>query len=146
MKKKVTKSLRNLVLVLGDQLNMDSAAFDGFDPSLDAVWMAEVGDEATHVWSHKARIAVCVATNSGAAGLVRVIRVVRGILPAAFFEHILRIIDQLIYIRVRIRVVSDGRGLDIEFVLGFTAQVALLNRLLYAFARRRDVLQRSACH
>jgi deoxyribodipyrimidine photolyase-related protein len=58
VKKKVTKSLRNLVLVLGDQLNIDSAAFDGFDPSLDAVWMAEVGDEATHVWSHKARIAV----------------------------------------------------------------------------------------
>lgn len=57
MKKKATKSLRNLVLVLGDQLNIDSAAFDGFDPSLDAVWMAEVGGEATRVWSHKARIA-----------------------------------------------------------------------------------------
>ena len=57
MKKKATKSLRNLVLVLGDQLNIDSAAFDGFDPSLDAVWISEVGDEASRVWSHKARIA-----------------------------------------------------------------------------------------
>ncbi len=53
-----SKSLRNLVVVLGDQLNLDSAAFDGFDTALDAVWMAEVREEATHVWSHKARIAL----------------------------------------------------------------------------------------
>ena len=31
MKKRADKSVRNLVLVLGDQLNLDSAAFDGFD-------------------------------------------------------------------------------------------------------------------
>lgn len=50
--------LRNLVVVLGDQLDTDSAAFDGFDPRQDAVWMAEVASEAEHVWSHKARIAL----------------------------------------------------------------------------------------
>ncbi len=49
---------RHLVLVLGEQLNLDSAAFDGFDPACDAVWMAEVAEESTHVWSHKARIAM----------------------------------------------------------------------------------------
>jgi deoxyribodipyrimidine photolyase-related protein len=49
---------RHLVLVLGDQLNQDSAAFDGFDPACDAVWMAEVTEESAHVWSHKARIAM----------------------------------------------------------------------------------------
>ena len=49
---------RHLVLVLGDQLNLDSAAFDGFDPARDAVWMAEVAEESTHVWSHRARIAM----------------------------------------------------------------------------------------
>ena len=49
---------RHLVIVLGDQLDDDSAGFDGFDPELDAVWMAEVAEESTHVWSHKARIAV----------------------------------------------------------------------------------------
>ena len=49
---------RHLVLVLGDQLNRDSAAFDDFDPARDAVWMAEVAEESTHVWSHKARIAM----------------------------------------------------------------------------------------
>ena len=51
-------STRTLVLVLGDQLSHDSAAFDGFDPSQDAVLMIEAAGEATHVWSHKARIAV----------------------------------------------------------------------------------------
>jgi deoxyribodipyrimidine photolyase-related protein len=52
---------RNLVLVLGDQLNPDSAAFDGFDPAQDAVWMAEVAEESTHVWSHQARIVLFLA-------------------------------------------------------------------------------------
>lgn len=49
---------RHLVIVLGDQLDNDSAGFDGFDAEQDAVWMAEVAEESTHVWSHKARIAV----------------------------------------------------------------------------------------
>lgn len=53
-----TKNVRNLVLVLGDQLDSDSPVFDGFDADLDTVWMAEVEQEATHVWSHKARIAL----------------------------------------------------------------------------------------
>ena len=52
---------RHLVLVLGDQLDAKSAAFDGFDPKLDAVWMAEVAEESTHVWSHKTRIALFLA-------------------------------------------------------------------------------------
>jgi deoxyribodipyrimidine photolyase-related protein len=55
----VTK--RNLIVVLGDQLNLDSAAFDGFDPDQDIVWMTEVVSEAKHVWSHRARIAVFLA-------------------------------------------------------------------------------------
>ncbi len=50
--------MRQLVIILGDQLNRDSAAFDGFDPARDRVWMAEVAEESTHVWTHKARIAV----------------------------------------------------------------------------------------
>ena len=41
--------IRNFVLVLGDQLDPESSAFDGFDPALDAVWMAEVREESTHV-------------------------------------------------------------------------------------------------
>ena len=49
--------MRNLVLVLGDQLDAESAAFDGFDKTQDRVWMAEVAEENTHVWCHKMRIA-----------------------------------------------------------------------------------------
>jgi deoxyribodipyrimidine photolyase-related protein len=53
--------LRNMVLVLGDQLDAQAAAFDGFDPALDAVWMAEVAEESTHVWSSKPRTAMFLA-------------------------------------------------------------------------------------
>jgi deoxyribodipyrimidine photolyase-related protein len=48
--------MRNLVLILGDQLDADGAALAGFDPQLDRVLMIESPAEATHVWSHKARI------------------------------------------------------------------------------------------
>jgi len=47
--------LHHLVLVLGDQLDLDAAAFDGFDPKQDAAWMAEVAEESTHVWSSQPR-------------------------------------------------------------------------------------------
>ncbi len=53
--------LRHLVLVLGDQLDPQSSAFDGFDPAHDAVWLAEVAEESTHVWSSKPRIALFLA-------------------------------------------------------------------------------------
>ena len=53
--------LRSLVLVLGDQLDLDAAAFDGFDPLQDAVWMAEVAEESTHVWSSKPRSVMFLA-------------------------------------------------------------------------------------
>jgi deoxyribodipyrimidine photolyase-related protein len=53
--------LRNLIIVLGDQLDADAAAFDGFDADRDAVWMAEVAEESIHVWSSKPRIALFLA-------------------------------------------------------------------------------------
>jgi hypothetical protein len=45
--------VRHLVLVLGDQLDLEAAAFDGFDAAQDAVWMAEAYEECTHIWSSK---------------------------------------------------------------------------------------------
>ncbi|GEP41820.1 cryptochrome/photolyase family protein [Brevifollis gellanilyticus] len=54
-------SVSRLILVLGDQLDLESAAFDGLDASRDVVWMAEVKHESTKVWSTKARIAVFLA-------------------------------------------------------------------------------------
>ncbi len=53
--------IRRLVLVLGDQLDLDAAAFDGFEAGLDAVWMAEVAEESTHVWSSQPRTALFLA-------------------------------------------------------------------------------------
>jgi deoxyribodipyrimidine photolyase-related protein len=53
--------LRHLIVVLGDQLDLDAAAFDGFDAGVDAVWMAEVAEESTHVASGKPRTALFLA-------------------------------------------------------------------------------------
>ncbi len=50
--------LRHLVIVLGDQLDLDASGFDGFSAATDAVWMAEVAEESTHVWSSQPRTAV----------------------------------------------------------------------------------------
>lgn len=43
------------------QLDLQAAAFDDFDPVRDAVWMAEVVEESTHVWSTQPRIAMFLA-------------------------------------------------------------------------------------
>ena len=49
--------VRNLVIVLGDQLDGQSAAFDGFNPQRDAILQMEVREEATYVLQHKRRLA-----------------------------------------------------------------------------------------
>ena len=54
-------ALHRLVLVLGDQLDLEAAAFDGCDAAHDAVWMAEVAEESTHVWSSKPRTVMFLA-------------------------------------------------------------------------------------
>ena len=65
-------SLRHLVLVLGDQLNLDSAAFEGFDPAQDRVLMIEARGEADGVcWSHKARIALFLSAMRHTAEAIR---------------------------------------------------------------------------
>ena len=53
--------VRSLIIVLGDQLDLDASAFDGFDASLDRVWMAEAAEESTHVWSGKPRTVMFLA-------------------------------------------------------------------------------------
>ncbi len=55
-KKGSRETVRNLVVVLGDQLSLELDSFESFDPKRDAVWMAESGLEAAKVWSHKQRI------------------------------------------------------------------------------------------
>ncbi|MBM3815262.1 MAG: cryptochrome/photolyase family protein [Acidimicrobiia bacterium] len=60
--------MRNLILVLGDQLDSDSSVWDGFDPSRDRVWMAEVEEESRHVPSHQARTVMFLAAMRHFAG------------------------------------------------------------------------------
>jgi deoxyribodipyrimidine photolyase-related protein len=49
---------RHLVLVLGDQLDAQSAALSDIDPQRDVVLMVEAFAESRHVWSHKIRTAL----------------------------------------------------------------------------------------
>ena len=48
---------KRLVLVLGDQLDINSSLLIGFDPSTSEVLMVESQHESDYVWSHKAKIA-----------------------------------------------------------------------------------------
>lgn len=49
-------SIRNLILILGDQLDLESPLIKNADPEMDRIWMAEVEEESVHVWSHKQKI------------------------------------------------------------------------------------------
>ena len=51
-----TSNLRNLLVVFGDQLSDRLDSFKDFDPSLDAVLMMEVREEATYIPQHKIRL------------------------------------------------------------------------------------------
>jgi len=53
-----TTSVRNLILVLGDQLDADAPLLHDCDPDQDLLWMAEVMEESKHVWCSKQRAAV----------------------------------------------------------------------------------------
>lgn len=50
--------MKKLILILGDQLDVESAALKDLNPKTDEVLMVESAVEAQHVWSHKARIAL----------------------------------------------------------------------------------------
>ena len=50
--------MKKLILILGDQLNLDSTALEDIDVAVDEIVMIESAYEAKHVWSHKARIAL----------------------------------------------------------------------------------------
>jgi len=58
VKSKSKASSDRLVVILGDQLDRANPLVAAVDPARDRVFMAEVREEATHVWSHKARIAL----------------------------------------------------------------------------------------
>ena len=47
-----------LILVLGDQLDLNAEVLQNFNPARDTVWMAEVMEESTHIASSKQRTTV----------------------------------------------------------------------------------------
>ncbi len=49
--------MHNLVIILGDQLNIEMSSLSGFDKETDVVLMSEVREEATYVKHHKKKIA-----------------------------------------------------------------------------------------
>lgn len=50
--------MKRLILILGDQLDINSASLRNFDPRTDEVIMIESQSESNYVWSHKAKIAI----------------------------------------------------------------------------------------
>ncbi|QWE16200.1 cryptochrome/photolyase family protein [Polynucleobacter sp. AP-Nino-20-G2] len=50
--------LKKLILILGDQLDLDNPVLKSINSTLDQVVMIESADEAKFVWSHKAKIAL----------------------------------------------------------------------------------------
>ena len=64
-------TLRHLVLVLGDQLNLQSAAFERFDAAHDRVLMIEAAAESTHVPSTKMRSALFLSAMRHFAEAIR---------------------------------------------------------------------------
>ncbi|HEV7417149.1 MAG TPA: cryptochrome/photolyase family protein, partial [Tianweitania sediminis] len=57
MIRKKTRPPRNLILVMGDQLDGESAAFHGFDAAQDIILQMELREEASTVPQNKRRIA-----------------------------------------------------------------------------------------
>jgi deoxyribodipyrimidine photolyase-related protein len=55
-------TIRQLIIVLGDQLNADSPALQSVNPDQDLIWMAEVRQESQHVPSSKIRTALFLST------------------------------------------------------------------------------------
>ena len=49
---------KRLLLVLGDQLDVQSPLLKGFNPVTDEIIMIESRDESSYVWTHKAKIAL----------------------------------------------------------------------------------------
>lgn len=62
--------MRNLLLILGDQLSLDNPALAGIDTEHDHVVMIEAAGEATYVWSHKARIVLFLSAMRHFAALL----------------------------------------------------------------------------
>ncbi len=60
-----------LILILGDQLDLQAPVLSHIDPTHDTVWMAEVMEESTHIASSKQRTTVFLSAMRHFAQIVR---------------------------------------------------------------------------
>ena len=63
--------MRNLILILGDQLSADISALDDADPAQDQIVMAEVHDEASYTRHHKKKLVLLFSAMRHFAGQLR---------------------------------------------------------------------------
>ena len=54
--------MRNLIVILGDQLSHNISSLNDFDPDRDHILMCEVWDEAKYVKHHKKKIAFILSS------------------------------------------------------------------------------------
>lgn len=121
--------VRHLLLVLGDQLDADSAVFDGADPGRDAVWMCEASAEATHVWSGKPRIALFLAA----------MRHFRDALRARGFRVHYRALDEHVAPDLETALAEDLAALEPQRVIAVRPGEWRLAQSLPAVAQRAGV-------
>lgn len=67
----MSSTTRNLILILGDQLDEFATVLHRFDPTQDKIWMAEVMEESSHVTSSKQRTAFFLSAMRHFAALLK---------------------------------------------------------------------------
>ena len=80
-------AVRNLILVLGDQLDHRSTVFDDFERQTDAVLMMEVMEEASYVPQHKTRLVLFFSAMRHFRDELRDAGYLKCALPADFGGH-----------------------------------------------------------
>lgn len=68
---KAARKQARIILILGDQLDLQSAALRDFDPQTDEIIMVESSNEAQYVWSHKVKIALFLSAMRHFAQVLR---------------------------------------------------------------------------
>ena len=85
------KTAKRLVLILGDQLSLQSAALDGFDRQTDTILMVESRAEASHVLSHQAKIVLFLSAMRHFAQELRDLQY-----PLIYIEHATQSISEVL--------------------------------------------------
>ena len=63
--------MRNLIYILGDQLNLNISSLQNFDKKYDAILMTEIWDETNYVKHHKKKLVLILSAMREFADLLR---------------------------------------------------------------------------